>query len=96
MFLNKNEQTLMPNIKSLIFISILTMSLTACDSAEKREFMNGCRISVRNSSICSCTWNKMTEKYSPKMLKSIGEGRLSPPADFQQQMAGTIRQCMAE
>ena len=81
---------------NIIFLTIISMSLTACDSAEKREFMNGCQLSVRNSSVCSCTWDSMTKRYSPEKLKAIGEGRIRPPAGFPQQMGDAMKQCMVK
>ncbi|MDK9362915.1 hypothetical protein [Lelliottia wanjuensis] len=84
------------NKVTLILLTIITMNLAACDSAEKREFMTGCKMSVRNSSICSCTWDKMTELYSPDKLKAIGQGQIHPPTGFQQQMGKAMSQCMAK
>ncbi|PHI31267.1 hypothetical protein [Budvicia aquatica] len=86
------------SLTRFIYISMLTFCflLTGCgdSSPEKREFMQGCKYSGGSGKVCECAWDKMTEQYSPAQLKSIGEGRALPPANFQQQMTDSFQQCI--
>ncbi|WP_075202099.1 MULTISPECIES: hypothetical protein [Serratia] len=84
----------MRHTKLIIFIPAILFILSGCDSQEKREFINSCKLSIRNSDACECSWDKMTKKHEPKQLKDIGEGRIRAPAGFQQEMAGIMQQCL--
>ncbi|HDS6408952.1 TPA: hypothetical protein QHZ98_001694 [Klebsiella oxytoca] len=80
----------------IVSIALITVMLTGCDTPEKREFMTGCKFMTRNSSVCACTWEKMSSIYPPKLLKAIGEQKTAAPSGFQQNMNNSMQQCIRE
>ncbi|MBS0849673.1 hypothetical protein [Citrobacter sp. JGM124] len=80
----------------IIFIPLIAVILTGCDSPEKRKFMLSCKLATRNGSICSCTWEKMNAIYPSKLLKAIGEEKAIAPRGFEQNMTNSMKQCVRE
>lgn len=81
------------NILAATSIGLL---LSGCWSHEKSEFMLGCNSQVRSNAICSCAWDKITDKYPNDFIKAMNAGRARPPADFQRFLASSMQQCMKE
>ncbi|MEB7886257.1 hypothetical protein [Serratia fonticola] len=83
--------------KNLItLLPLISLMLIGCDSAEKRQFMTGCKIATRNGSVCACAWEKMSAIYPPKLLKAIGEQKVAAPFGFQNDMTNSLQQCIRE
>lgn len=61
------------NIFQVVTIILCLGGITACSSA-KRDFINQCASSERDEPICSCAWDKLSQRYSGDELHNIFNG----------------------
>ena len=59
-------------------ITLCLGGVAACSSA-KRDFINQCASSESDEPICSCAWDKLSQRYSDSELHSIFNGGKAPP-----------------
>lgn len=87
-------------MKSYTAILCVSLSLLAGCSDENKEargeFLAGCVSSGTPKSICSCTFEKLEQKYSPEELRRIMLSGALPPQSLLQNVAESALTCRSE
>lgn len=78
--------------KTLFALTAMFLLFQGCASRTESSFMRQCERSGGNSSVCSCMYDGMEERWGEDTLKriSLGEGY---PEDFVPAMAQITAQC---
>ena len=67
-------------MKKLILLGFFVCSLTACDSAHKRQFMEGCTQGFYDvaEDICECTYDKIENHYGEESIEIMAKTGYMP------------------
>lgn len=80
-----------------IFLVLAATSLIyGCSDENKEvrgEFLAGCVQSGAPKSICSCTFEKLEEKYTPAELKRFNRPMANPPESFLKDVMASALAC---
>jgi hypothetical protein len=82
-------------------LAAVAASLAGCgqskiDKAED-EFVSGCHEQGASNSVCSCIFDKLTDRYGKDTIIDMKEiGPSSMPADFGQSMVQAAMQCRSK
>ena len=79
---------------SLIVVSVALLA-SSCASKTERQFISGCKTGGIDSSICSCIYDKLENKYGEDGLKE-NLYTLQQTESFQRNMVNISYQCMKE
>lgn len=85
-------------VVSGIMLSAL-VSLAGCSDENKEirgQFLAGCVQSGVSKSICSCSFEKLEEKYTPAELKQINSHMGAPSQQFMEDVMESAMACRKE
>lgn len=80
-------------IKSFIIVGSLTLSMALTGCGEKMIFVSDCKLSGGNSELCDCAWEKVSQKYPPKLIQAITHHEAPAPQGYGQYLLQTIQYC---
>lgn len=87
-------------MKFRVFLLLaLTSLIFGCSDENKEvrgEFLAGCVQGGAPKSICSCTFEKLEEKYTPKELKQLSSAMAAPPESFVKDVLASAMMCRSE
>lgn len=75
------------------------VSLAGCSDENKEirgQFLAGCVQSGVSKSICSCSFERLEEKYTPEEMKKINSHIGAPPQQFMQDVMESAVACRNE
>lgn len=84
-------------IGGIILGTLVTLAGCSDENKEIRgEFLAGCVQRGVSKSICSCSFEKLEEKYSPAELKKINSHMGAPPQQFMKDVMESAMACRKE
>ena len=84
--------------RALLLLTLTTL-LFGCSDENKEvrgEFLAGCVQGGAPKCICSCTFEKLQEKYTPEELKLLSRSMSAPPERFIKDVIGSAMACRSE
>lgn len=83
----------------IFLLMAITSLIYGCSDENKEvrgEFLAGCVQGGAPKSICSCTFEKLEEKYTPGELKQLGRSMAAPPERFLKDVMTSAMACQSE
>lgn len=73
-------------MKGVIKLGVLlaVFGLTGCEDKVQEGFIKSCKASGGSATVCQCTWNKVSEKYTKEDLAKIATQPGYLPKGFKQ------------
>ncbi|MGO2333415.1 hypothetical protein [Providencia sp.] len=72
---------------------VISLILVGCGSPEEFSFTRDCKLSGGSSELCSCTWEAMSQQYSPATIQAVAKGGAPAPQGYGQYLVQTIQSC---
>lgn len=84
---------LLMGVKLFGGMSLLILLMSGCTSRVEREFMEGCVSPGVPKDVCSCTYDKIEERYSEEKLERMEKYR-AIPEDFMEETINAMKICV--
>lgn len=82
-------------LKAILAMAAMSAVLVGCsdgDAKVKEQFISGCTQGGATKEVCSCAFDKLTEKYTIEELKKI-DAQSTPPAGFIEAVMDSAKAC---
>lgn len=80
----------------LLLVSSIIYGCSDENKVVRGEFLAGCVQGGAPKSICSCTFEKLEEKYTPDELKQLSRSMAMPPQKFLKDVMNYAMACRDE